>query len=229
MAYWGAEYTDVITELQGADTNNTPDPDLYGGQTEVEEVMAQEMELITSYINDDARKILESGKVSCHKVIENCQNTAQTAVDSGQEFIGTVDQLTFRISQNVTLDNFSDGLDNTNYTFTGNVLAISTTKSRGDNFYTYYSMDPGSIEVPQLARLLIKMSAMVLMRREIIGGDGEDESTVNEAADAIATEINESLVALKESITPSKLLGINLCQPINNPDVATISRINRCT
>ena len=221
MAHWGATFTQVVEELQGADTSNTLAPNDYGGQSKIEEVMTQEMEIILGYVPIDAFKALTSGKFPCHKVIDNVQNTAQTLVDPGQGFPLTVDQDTFRIQLNSELIDTEEGLDNTNYSFAGNVLSVSTDKSRGDTFYSYYTGDPDTLSVPSLARLLIKMSAMVLMRREVIGGSGDDGG-ISDTADLMAAEIQESLTALQNTTSIAALFKLNLCENISGPNVAKL-------
>ena len=211
MAYFGASYTQVVEELQGADTSQTIDPDLYGGQAKIEEIMAQEQDIIISYLPADVSRMITLGKVEGHRVIDNCQNLSQTAVDKGQEFFAEIDVDTLRVSKNEVLDNYTEGISE--FSVTDNVLSITAVKERGDIFRAYYSFDPQTFVSGQLARLLIKMTAFTLAKREIIGGMGDGES-LTDFWQTVLTEINENLESIKQcdcaSNYVSSLLGMNL-------------------
>lgn len=220
MSYFGATVTQVMQEIQGADTGRTIDESLYGTTAEIEVVMGDMEKDINSYLEPQAQDIIQKGKIVCHKVIESVQDTTQTAVDYGQDFIGTVNEATFKLGQNNELSSTEDGIDSSEWDITANVLTISADKSRGDTFYAYYSIDPDTIVLRQLARLLIKMSAIVLIRREVIGGDGAEESEQAEMTQTLITEVQETLAGFKESVSISGLMEMNLCDNITASDTA---------
>lgn len=221
MAHWGATYIEVVQSLQGADTSNTLTPNDYGTQEEIETIMTRVERLIIAKLPQPAQDVLLRGKVKCHKVIEDSQNTAQTAVDYGQDFIGTVDVLTFKIGQNQELANTEDGLAGTEWDITANVLTVSATISRGDTFYSYYSLDPETIVLPQLAQLLIDECTIILGRREVFGGSGDDGG-ISDSAETLSIEIQEMLNSFQTTTAVSGLLEMNLCEPITGPNVAKV-------
>ena len=62
---------------------------------------------------------------------------------------------------------------------------------------------------------------MVLMRREVIGGSGDDGG-ISDTADLMAAEIQESLTALQNTTSIADLFKLNLCENISGPNVEKI-------
>jgi hypothetical protein len=213
-----------MQELQGADTSQAVDETLYGTTAEIETIMEQVERQIISELPQQAQDILLRGKIECHKVIESVQDTTQTVVDYGQGFIGIVNIPTFKIGTTELLPT-EDGISD--WAIDGsNVLTISATLSRGDTLYSYYSVDPDTIVLPQLARLLIKMCSIVLGRREIFGGSGDD-SGLSDTAETIAVEISEMLGSFKDQTSISGLMEMNLCNPVTASDVMKVRKTCR--
>ena len=227
--YFGATADQVAQRLQGSNLDIT----IYAigattGTVRIQTLMAQAVESIKAKIQD--KKTLDAlnfGRFDGHKVIFQTQNTAQTAVDPGQEFPGTVDVDTFKIAQNQELTVYDEGLAATEYDITTNALTVSATKSRGDSFVSYYTVDPDSIDSPQLAALVIDWAALILAREEIFGGDGDDQGLSDLVETTILPNLNEQMQALQEDTSIAKLLKLRMCVPFTSPNTATISRMTR--
>ena len=232
MAYWGATYLDVAEKLQGSNE----DASIYAtttktAQVRIEQLMDQAQESILGKITDTKTlEALQLGRFNCHQVIFQCQNAAQTAVDVGQEFPGTVDEDTFRIQQNAELAITDSGLasdSGANWDITTNVLTISQTKALGDIYYAYYSVDPLTIASPQLATLLITWAALQLYVEEVGGGSGDDGG-ISDAMQQLQIDLDNQILSLQENTSIAKLLKLRMCEPFTNPNTATTVKFNRC-
>lgn len=231
--YWGATAEQVAQRLQGSQTDIT----IFAtgsktGTQRIEEIMDQVKESILGKISDQKTlNALNWGRFECHRVIFECQNTAQTAVDKGQEFPGTVDTDTFKIQQNAKLEPTESGLasdSGANWDITGNTLTISISKELGDTFYTYYTVDPDTITSAQLAKLVIDWAALILGREDIFGGSGDDGGLSDYVESTIAPALEEQVNALQENTSIAKLLKLNMCEPFTNPNTATTVTVHRC-
>ena len=227
--YWGATADDVAQRLQGSQLDITAFAiGATTGTARIERIMDRAKGNILGKIDDKKTlNFLQWGVIEGHKVIDNVQNVAQTAVDNGQGFIGTVDTDTFKIDQNVELTSTEEGLASSNYDITTNVLTVSATKLRGDTFYAYYTVDPDTVEIPQLAELIIEWSALILGREEVFGGSGDDGGLSDFVETTILPNFNEQLMALQENTSISKLTRLNLAEPFENPNTATSVRTCR--
>lgn len=227
--YWGATAKQVAQRLQGSQVDITVfATDTQTGQERIEVIMDQAKESILGKISDQKTlNALNWGRFDCHIVIYQVQNTAQTAVDKGQEFPGTVDVDTFKIGQNQELDPTSDGLDATEWDITTNTLTVTATKTRGDSFYSYYNCDPDTIQSDQLAALLIEWAALILGREEVFGGSGDDGGLSDFVESTILPNLNEQILGLQENTSIAKLLKLRMCEPFTNPNTATTRKVCR--
>ncbi len=211
--YFGATYLQVVEQLQGMDTDNTPDPDIFGGQAKIEERMDWAYRKILNHTVGDVHSALTQGRFTCHKLIDSARNASQTAPDAGQGFPGTVNQDTYRQQLNEPLGATDEG--DTDYTFTGNVIEIDSITALGDTVYADYDVDPLTIDCPSLAGLLVRMTAGYIGTPAVFGGSGDDGG-ITDRADTMAVEIYTELQDLKKTTSVSSLLQLNLCDPVGD-------------
>jgi len=227
--FWGATYEQVAQRIQGSGLDTT----IFGAgtttpQQRIEIFMLQAKEGILSNISDKATlSALTRGVFNGHIVIDQVSDTSQTSVDYGQEFVGTVNEATFRIAQNYKLTQFDQGMTS-GFSIDTNVLTVSESKSLGDSFYAYYRVDPDTITVPQLAVLLIDMSAYHLLTEEVIGGNGDDGGVSDFVTNTLVPSINDRLELLRNDSSIAKLMRLNMVKDFASPNRVSITDYVRC-
>ena len=221
MSYFGATYLQVTEALQGMDVENPAEPERYGDQEKIEERMEWVKNHILGWTTGDVHAALTQGRFTCHKLIDTARNPAQTAVDKGQDFPGTVDQATYRQKLDTPLTTTEEG--DTDYTFTDNTISISSITQRGQTVYADYDVDPDTITCPYLAGLLVRMTALMIGQGAVFGGSGDDGG-LTDRADEANTEIYTELNDLKNNTSVSSLFKLNLCKPVgaSNPGYAIV-------
>ena len=227
--YWGATAEQVAQRLQGSNLDESI-YNISGVKTateRIEEFMDQAKEAIYGKLETKTRNALNWGRFECHQVIFETQNPAQTLVDPGQEFPGIVDVDTFKIGQNNALSKTDNGISG--WSIASNVLNVSESKSRGDTFYADYNVDPDTIQVPQLAAILIQWAAMLLGQEEIFGGSGDDGGISDFVESTIVPNMNQQLTALQENTSIAKLLKLRMCEPFTNPNEPKTVHTRRCS